>query len=159
MNACYIGIDPGKAGGIAVICRNEVLGVTPMLITPKKNIDIVSTTEWIMSTIQDRASVAIIEQVSAMPGQGVTSMFRFGFVTGVMHGIIGALGIPTHQVTPQAWKKVILAGTRKDKAASIDFVMRVHPGISLLATTRSHTPHNGMSDAICIAMYAYRLKL
>jgi crossover junction endodeoxyribonuclease RuvC len=81
-------------------------------------------------------------------------MFKFGFVTGVMHGIISTLAIPLYLVTPQAWKKKILAGTAKDKDAAIDYCRRVYPDVSLLATERSRKPHDGMADALCIARYA-----
>jgi crossover junction endodeoxyribonuclease RuvC len=84
-------------------------------------------------------------------------MFTFGFVTGALHGILAALGIPIYMVTPQAWKKVILAGTPKDKLASIEYCTRVYPYVDLHATPRSTTMHNGIADAICIAAYAKTL--
>ena len=149
----YIGVDPGKSGGIAIIRHDEIV-VTPILLSGK-DIDIYAMTKWIRNeTYMLPKTVACIEKVHAMPGQGVSSMFKFGFVTGVMHGILGALEIPIHLVTPQAWKKKILVGTSKDKTAAAEYCSRVYPKISLLATERSRKPHSGMADAICIARYA-----
>jgi crossover junction endodeoxyribonuclease RuvC len=105
--------------------------------------------------VGDGASICYIEKVSAMPKQGVTSMFNFGFSTGAIHGIVATLGIPRYLVTPQRWKNNILVGTKKDKEAAIDYCRRAFPSVTLLATEKSRKPHSGMADAICIALYAY----
>ena len=65
------------------------------------------------------AGEAYVEQVGAMPGQGVSSMFSFGHAAGVVAGVLGALLIPVTLVTPQRWKKAAgLIGTDKDAARS-----------------------------------------
>ena len=150
----YVGVDPGKNGGIAVICFGRVIGVTTMILSEKKTLDLTSIAEWIISVTSGTIPVACIEKVGAMPGQGVTSMFSFGFSTGAIHGIFAALGIPRHVVSPQTWKKIVLANTPKDKEAAIDFCRRVYPYISLLPTKNCKKSHSGMADAICIARYA-----
>lgn len=162
----YIGIDPGKSGGVAIIQADKlpiiVKAVTPMMIAGK-DIDLTSMANWIDSnTVPDielwerpKHAICFIEKVSAMPKQGVTSMFNFGFSTGALHGIIATLGIPRYLVTPQRWKNIVLAGTKKDKDAAIDFCRMSYPNINLLATERSKKPHSGMADALCIASYAY----
>lgn len=81
-------------------------------------------------------------------------MFKFGFVTGIIHGVLGTLGIPRYEVPPQTWKKRILSGTLKDKAAASDWCSHVYPNVSLLENSRCHKPHSGMSDALCLAHYA-----
>ena len=150
----YIGIDPGKSGGIAIINCADHVKVTPMILAGK-DLDVSAIEDWIFGNYNHtQRTIACIEKVHSMPKQGVASSFKFGFVTGVMHGIIGTLGIPLHLVTPQAWKKEILAGTLKDKDAAIDFCRRVYPEVNLLATERSRKPHSGMADALCIARYA-----
>jgi crossover junction endodeoxyribonuclease RuvC len=85
------------------------------------------------------------------------SVFRFGFGAGLWVGILGALGIPFERVPPQAWKKAVLAGTAKDKAAAIAYCSRRFPAASLLATPRSTKPHDGLADALCLAEYGRRL--
>lgn len=153
----YIGIDPGQTGGIAVIQNHKVISVTPMILAGKF-IDVIGTTFYfkeIMKFVDSPLRItACIEKVHSMPQQGVSSSFKFGRHTGTMYGIVGALGIPLFEVTPQKWKKVVLEGTAKDKAAAADFCSRVYPYISLLATERSRKPHTGIVDAICIARYA-----
>ena len=148
----YIGIDPGKSGGIAIISEVGVEAITPMIIAGK-DLDSAAIADWLYNSLSDEHATCYIEKVSAMPKQGVVSMFKFGFSTGVMHGIIATLYISMQLVTPQAWKKKILAGTKKDKDAAIDYCRRLYPDISLLATVRSRKPHSGMADALCIARY------
>jgi len=154
MSKIYIGIDPGKSGGIAMITPEKTY-ITSMILSGK-DVDAGAVAEWIMANSNGylERCVACIEKVHSLPKQGVVSSFKFGFVTGVMHGIIRTLGIPLHMVTPQAWKKKVLAGTPKDKDAAIDFCRRVYPNVNLLATERSRVPHSGIADALCIAKYA-----
>ena len=71
---------------------------------------------------------------------------------GILLGILGALKISTVRVTPQAWKKAILAGTKKDKDAAIEYVNMKYPDFELILP-RCRKPHDGMADAICIAEY------
>ncbi len=71
-----------------------------------------------------------------MPGQGVSSTFKFGQGYGSILGIAAALSIPTELVTPQAWKKVVLAGTAKDKDAAVGYCRRAFPNVSLLPGPR-----------------------
>jgi crossover junction endodeoxyribonuclease RuvC len=158
MSMLYIGVDPGKTGALAMIGNGKVIYTTVMMLMGK-DIDWTEMAHWIKLRLRypdgiHPSVVACIEKVHAMPGQGVTSMFNFGFVTGGIHGVLGALDIPRYLVTPQAWKKEILAGTPRDKEAAIDYVTRVYPGVSLLPTPRSTKPHSGIADAICIARYA-----
>ena len=48
-----------------------------------------------------------IEDVHAMPGQGVTSMFRFGHVAGAIEGIVAALALPVHKISPKTWQGLV----------------------------------------------------
>lgn len=154
MKRYTLGIDPGKSGGLAVysVHEHDFIAVTPMLVAGK-DLDLPALALWIVNNAPDN-TLGCIEKVSAMPGQGVTAMFNFGFCTGNLHGILAALGIAYVIVSPQRWKKSILAGTLKDKNAAIDYCTRLYPHVSLLATERSRKPHTGISDAMCIALYA-----
>ena len=157
MSRAWLGIDPGLSGAIAVIQYDEqAIAVLPIPLAGKE-IDVTHIINWLTykTTIQ-KDGIACIESVHSMPGQGVSSVFKFGFVTGILHGIIRTLGIPLYTVTPQAWKKEILAGTDKSKQASIDYVARTYPNVSLKRTERSTTYDHNMSDAICIAEYCKR---
>jgi crossover junction endodeoxyribonuclease RuvC len=150
-----IGIDPGKKGGIAVIDgKGQESLVWPMPLAGKE-IDwtrVADLLEW------NGPKFAYVEKVHAMPGQGVTSMFSFGKNFGGLLGVLGALEIPLTLVTPQAWKKKVLAGTSKDKDAAVDFCRRRYPQVNLLATERSRVPHDGMADALCIATYGWMME-
>jgi crossover junction endodeoxyribonuclease RuvC len=92
-----------------------------------------------------------------MPKQGLVSTFRFGMGFGTWLGMLAALRIPHLAVAPQTWKKSILAGTTKDKGAAIQWAQRRFPGVSLLASTRSKVPHDGLADALAMAEFARRL--
>lgn len=153
-NKYYIGIDPGKSGGIAMIDGDKVY-VTPMVFDGKL-IDFRKMAQWITerTIFREYGRLAAIEKVGAMPGQGVVSMFSFGVSTGGMLGILAALEIPTIQVPPQRWKKYTLSDTDKSKEAAITFCTMMYPKVNLLATERSKKPHSGICDALCIAHYA-----
>jgi len=112
-----VGIDPGASGAIVLLLDGEPIEWTEMPImkvgsatrvNPAALADILGTYE---------PTSVLIEQVGAMPGQGVTSMFNFGHSCGTVMGVLGAMGIPHTLVTPQAWKKAAgLIGTDKDAA-------------------------------------------
>lgn len=112
----YIGIDPGKTGGISMLLPGEFIEpriiVYPMPLTEKgiSNIfkDIVDPGNTSKIEVQ-----ALIEQVHAFPGQGVTSMFTFGQGYGFLRGCLVSLGIPFTEVTPQKWQNHY--GLRKAK--------------------------------------------
>lgn len=155
---CYIGIDPGKAGGIAMIQKGSGL-MTVMALSPAgEDLDLSAITDWIVSCLKAANALghafSCIEKVHAMPGNGTVSTFSFGFNTGAMHGILGALHIPRVLVAPMTWKKEVLRDTLMDKNAAIDYCRRMYPEVSLLPNERAKKPHTGMADAICIATYA-----
>lgn len=147
----HIGVDPGKRGGLALLDGYELVDVIPSPIAGK-DLDLSAIGDWITRRIKADSCDAWIEKVGAMPGQGVVSMFNFGFNTGAIHGILAALHIPRYIVTPQAWKGYILAGTAKDKVAAIDYVRRLYPEVNIILPG-CRVPHSGMADAICIAIY------
>jgi hypothetical protein len=151
----YIGIDPGKSGGVAILKDGvSIYDIFPIPIAGDE-IDISSLHAKLEIESMDAEVVVYIEKVGAMPKQGVTSMFSFGFTTGAIHAVAACLGYPRYLVTPQAWKKKVLVGTAKDKNAAIEWCRRAFPEESLLATERSRKCHDGMADALCIATYAY----
>ena len=147
-----LGIDPGANGGLAIIDGRRV----ELLVMPKagKDIDWHAVSRWIEGARPLRGTVvAYVEKCGAMPRQGLSSTYRFGVNCGGIHGVLGALGVPMELVSPVAWKKRVLHGTQKDKAAAIDYCRRRWPDVSLLATERSRKPHDGLADALCLARY------
>lgn len=152
----YIGFDPGLHGGIAVI--GHPIEGTQARIMPVSGGEIDART--IGALICDIAYpghniVAVVEKVGAMPKQGVSSTFKFGKGYGTILGALGALGTRTELVTPQAWKKVILAGMGHEKADAIAWCRRAYPAVELVPPG-CRVPHDGMADALCLAEYGRR---
>ena len=108
-----IGIDPGITGAICFFEDGKILDVIEMPNMPegkknKKQVNGAQITNEILSRIEakDKTKIkVVIEQVSAMPGQGVTSMFNFGQSFGVLKGICSALQLSMFFVRPAKWKK------------------------------------------------------
>ena len=128
---------------------------TPTMIDGKKNKRQVNGSQIyneITMKINDYSKEEIrvvIEQVSAMPGQGVTSMFNFGQSFGVIKGICAALNLPIYFVRPAKWKKHFnLIKTNKD--ASRTKVIEVYPEIS---SKLHRKKDSNRADAILIALY------
>ena len=152
-----IGIDPGISGAICFFEDGQVKEIIdmPVMAEGKKNkrqINGPQTYNEILKRInkfQKKDIIVVIEQVSAMPGQGVTSMFNFGQSFGVIKGICSALSLPIYFVRPTKWKKHFnLIKTNKD--ASRTKVIEVYPEIS---SKLSRKKDANKADAILIARY------
>ena len=118
-----IGIDPGLSGAIAVLENNKVLNIfdMPVMSEGKKNkrqLNSALLVNLIKENIENSEEVAVVvEQVNAMPGQGVTSMFNFGQTFGAIKGICAALELPIFFVRPSKWKKYFeLINSSKDSS-------------------------------------------
>ena len=149
------GIDPGVSGAISILENKKVIELfdMPTMIDGKKNKRQVNGAQVanIFRESLDRAkdTVVVVEQVNAMPGQGVTSMFNFGQSFGVIKGICSALNLPIYFVRPTKWKKHFnLIKTNKD--ASRTKVIEVYPEIS---NKLSRKKDSNKADAILIARY------
>lgn len=146
MKTIFIGIDPGKSGGIAYIDTEQgIAGTEPYSDTAL--IDICSDAEG-------RKVMCCLEKVGAMPGQGVVSMFNFGKSVGYIKGVLEAFRIPYQEITPQKWKREF--SLTSDKAKSAEVCRKLFPDVSLLATPRCKKPHDGMAEALLMAEYARR---
>ena len=155
-----IGIDPGIKGAICILKDGVVIDVFDMPVMPvgKKNKSQVNGSQIyneILKVIEnkDKQDVkVVIEQVSAMPGQGVTSMFNFGQSYGVLKGIFSAMQIPMDFVSPVKWKKYFnLINTQKDssRTKAIEFF----PYISAKLSRKKDA---NKADAILIASFYYQ---
>lgn len=150
-----MGVDPGLKGGLAAIRQGMVMA-TPMPVAGGE-IDAVAVAQWMRGIIglEYDEVIVCVEKVGAMPKQGVSSTFTFGKGYGKILGVCAALGMPILLVTPQAWKKLVLEGTPKDKDAAIDYCRRVWPMVPLILKG-CRVPHDGMADALCLAEFARR---
>ena len=154
-----IGIDPGVSGSICFFEDGKILDVVemPTMIEGKKNKKQVNGSQIyneISKKIKhiDKSDIkVIIEQVSAMPGQGVTSMFNFGQSFGILKGICSAMQIPVYFVRPAKWKKYFnLINSQKD--ASRTRAIEIFPYFS---SQLSKKKDSNKADAILIASFYY----
>ena len=152
-----IGIDPGINGAICFFENGEVRDVIdmPTMQDGKKNKrqingnQIFNEISLRIQNINKKNINVVVEQVSAMPGQGVTSMFNFGQSFGVIKGICSAMELPIFYVRPAKWKKHFnLINSEKD--ASRTKVIDMFPRIS---NKLSRKKDNNKADAILIAQY------
>lgn len=153
-NVFYCGIDPGRSGAIAFLDKNgEVEGYS-----------IFNEKEYcrLLSYYREQGVVyAMVEDVHAMPKQGVSSMFSFGHNKGFIEGILFALNIPYKLISPMKWKKYfnlcVPRGTEKKDAKnlSIELAEEFYPNIDFRASHRCKKPHDGICEAVLMAKYLY----
>ena len=154
-----IGIDPGISGSICFFEDGKILDIVemPTMAEGKKNKRQVNGSQ-IYNEILKRVKIfdkqnirVIIEQVSAMPGQGVTSMFNFGQSYGILKGICSAMQLPMYFVRPAKWKKYFnLINSEKD--ASRTKAIEIFPYFS---SQLSKKKDSNKADAILIASFYY----
>ena len=152
-----IGIDPGLSGAIAVLEHNKVLNIfdMPVMSEGKKNkrqLNSALLVNLIRENIDKNEDVSVVvEQVNAMPGQGVTSMFNFGQTFGAIKGVCATLELPIFFVRPSKWKKHFeLINSSKD--ASRTKVIEMYPTLSKHLSKKKDV---NKSDAILIAKFYF----
>ena len=152
-----IGIDPGISGSICFFREGKILDVIemPTMTEGKKNKRQVNGAQIyneIAKRIVEKEKLdvrVIIEQVSAMPGQGVTSMFNFGQSFGILKGICSAMQLPMYFVRPAKWKKYYnLINSEKD--ASRTRAIEIFPYFSAQLSKKKDS---NKADAILIASF------
>ncbi len=150
-----IGIDPGLSGAIAVLDGIKIFDMfdMPVMSEGKKNKNQLNSAQLVniikRHIISNDDTFIIVEQVSAMPGQGVTSMFNFGQTFGAIKGICAAMNLPIFYVRPAKWKKHFeLINASKD--ASRTKVIEMYPSISDRLRRKKDV---NKADAVLIARY------
>jgi crossover junction endodeoxyribonuclease RuvC len=154
-----IGIDPGITGSICFFQDGKIMDVVEMPNMPegkknKKQVNGAQIYYEISLRIKDMKKEdikVVIEQVSAMPGQGVTSMFNFGQSFGILKGICSAMQLPMYFVRPTKWKKYFnLINSEKD--ASRTKAIEV---FTYFSSELSRKKDSNKADAILIASFYY----
>tara|TARA_B100000678_G_scaffold92834_1_gene77511 strand:- start:175 stop:669 length:495 start_codon:yes stop_codon:yes gene_type:complete len=154
-----IGIDPGITGSICFFENGKIIDVVemPNMAEGKKNKRQVNGAQIYheiskrIKNLEKKDIKVIIEQVAAMPGQGVTSMFNFGQSFGVLKGICAAMQIPMYFVRPAKWKKYFnLINSEKD--ASRTKAIEIFPHFS---AQLSRKKDSNKADAILISSFFY----
>lgn len=174
----YVGIDPGKTGGIVFLPEKlinedadpkDLLARTNSTYTyiPRKdendNIDIVHLSEYLKTWHKDHDLYPLIEHVWAMPKQGVSSMFSFGYVTGQVEACFETItGRKCKRVAPQTWQRYILGINDNQKEAAVEHIKELFPHThdefkTITKTGKTSKNYNqGLVDAYCIAEYALK---
>ena len=150
-----IGIDPGLSGAIAILENNKVVGIydMPVMAEGKKNKRQLNSAQ-LVNIIKDNTNIkeeiaVVVEQVNAMPGQGVTSMFNFGQTFGAIKGVCAALNLSIFFVRPSKWKKYFeLLNSSKDSSRTK--VIEMYPSLSSQLSKKKDV---NKSDAILIARF------
>ena len=150
-----VGIDPGLSGAIAILKDKKVLSIfdMPVMAEGKKNKRQLNSAQLVNIIKQNIDSnedvVVVVEQVNAMPGQGVTSMFNFGQTFGAIKGVCAALDLPIFFVRPSKWKKYFeLINSSKDSSRTK--VIEMYPSLSNQLSKKKDV---NKSDAILIARF------
>ena len=156
-----VGIDPGLSGAIAILENNKVLNIfdMPVMAEGKKNKRQLNSAQLVRiikdSTKPDAEIAVVVEQVNAMPGQGVTSMFNFGQTFGAIKGVCAALELPIFFVRPSKWKKHFeLINSSKDSSRTK--VIEMYPSLSSQLAKKKDV---NKSDAILIARFYTETRL
>ena len=154
-----IGIDQGITGSICFFQDGKIVDVVemPTMTEGKKNKKQVNGSQIVneilekIKELDKREIKVVIEQVSAMPGQGVTSMFNFGQSFGILKGICSSMQLPMYFVRPAKWKKYFnLINSEKD--ASRTRAIEIFPYFS---KQLSRKKDSNKADAILIASFYY----
>lgn len=148
-----VGIDPGASGAVAII---QTSGAASAVDIPTAK-NAAGKTRIIPAAVQDTIMAAgvpncvWVEDVHAMPGQGVSSMFAFGRSLGIIEGVVGTLKIPMRYVSPAVWKRHFgLIGADKDAARTV--AMQRFPKVDL-----ARKKDVGRADALLIALYGMQV--
>ena len=141
----FIGIDPGKNGGLAMIDSDgAVVDVVPMPDTPYDILDLLR--EWERET---EYVSAMLEQVASSPQMGVKSSFTFGQGFGWLEMALHAAGIPFHRVAPSRWQRAIGCLTKGDKNVTKRKAQELFPSVKVT---------HAIADALLIAEYGRRVR-
>lgn len=151
-----VGIDPGKTGGVAVLGGGGLMHAGSrmfMLSTGNKReaVNATALRDWLDTHAPLGVGRFVIEQVSAMPRQGVASSFNFGRFAGAVEALAELYAVPVHLVTPAVWKKAMRLD--HDKAKALDLARREfgpHDGLWDIKA------NDGIAEAALLALYWHR---
>ena len=146
MITCILGVDPGVSGAVAFYWPEAPHRVIAEDVpTAGGRIEAIGLADRIR---QMKPDIAIMEYTAAMPGQGVSSTYKFGFASGAVAGILSTLAIPVRFVTPTVWKKHWRLD--KDKEKSRALAIQLFPAC---ANHFSRKRDHNRAEAALIARY------
>ena len=145
----YLGIDPGYTGAWGLIDHNGKYQSCGDMIHNEKHILSRLVYTEISQAVDRQDLEVIIEAVHSMPGQGVSSSFKFGMAYGAAIAIVERFNCTWHLVTPQRWKKTLQLDS--DKSKSLDLARELWPTAPL-----TRKKDNGRAEALLLAEYLRR---
>mgnify|MGYP003601740295 CR=1 FL=1 len=157
----YIGIDPGKTGGVAAILPDGSLELHTIPLIGKE-VDKQALSQ-IIGSYTKGPHIFVLEDVHAIPGTSAGTNFAFGNIKGMKEGLLIAHKAVHVLVAPKTWQKTLwmgipvqkkAAGGNDTKATSLLSARRWFPTESFLSTSRSSVPHDGLVDAALMAKFA-----
>jgi hypothetical protein len=152
--AVIIGMDPGLKGGIAKFRGGKLVDALAMPTIDQKIMDFGTIVDYLSGADYVVLEEQFLKVAGGIAQRGMAKTMRnFGNLEGILRG----LKVPHQVIKAQAWKRVVLRGTSKDKLAAIFHAQSRYPDVSLLPTPRSRVPSDGIADAICIGEYALTL--
>lgn len=144
-------IDPGITGAIAWVSSDghliDVSDIPTIDVRGKKRVNAAQVARLLESRL-GRTRIVVIEGVAARQGQGVSSMFSFGYSAGVLEGVAAGLMLPVHIATAQSWKRA--AGVPADKGAVLQLAQRYWPGSDAFRRKKD----DGRADAALLGRWA-----
>ena len=156
----FMGVDPGMSGAFAIVDADGKYVDSLVVPVVGKVIDVPTILEW-LERHRPNIVQAALEQVGSRPGQGVSTMFKFGRVYGLMEGLLAGLQIPYTLIPPSKWAPALHAGVEgRDsltaKECSVVAARRLYPKVDFRKSAASTNPHEGKIDAVLIAEYCRR---
>lgn len=168
----YIGIDPGVKGCISIVDETGKFIESFFLLKNAKNVDAVeiSNTLLNLSKYEDNCHV-IIENIHAIFGSSAKGTFNFGFIAGLIEGVIATIGLPYTKVNPKIWQKEMFRGVNVITKPSItgktqvidtkkmSFLAshRIFPTVDLRRTNKCKNEDDNFSDSLLMAEYGRRM--
>lgn len=148
-----VGIDPGFSGAIAMLYNKNMLIVKDLplkMFMGRPQIDGYEFSR-IIEMYKSEIEFAVIEDVNAMPNQGVVSMFRFGYNAGILLGVLDACRVEVLKVKPAVWKSAL--NLSSDKKKSLALAKKTFPKYKNYFT---RVKDDGRAEAALLAFFAYK---
>ena len=142
-----LGCDPGASGALALLDGLDLVGVEDMPVMDT-HVDAAALGAIISRWSPD---AAMVELVGAMPRQGLSSTFKFGVSFGRLTGVLSALHIPVHYVTPGKWKKHFRLSSEKEESRA--YAIRMWPSSDAFRRKKDH----GRAEAALLARYGHEI--
>lgn len=156
----FVGIDPGLSGAVVMIdSAGRLLAsmTMPRMMGSKGPLDPTAIHFWMrdVACSGDAIVSVALERMQVRPGEGAKGARTAGINWGTIQGIIVALGLRYDTPTPNQWQKVVCPGGGEAKQRSLSAARRLFPDLDLTPGRRTR-PHDGLSDAACLAEFARR---